>query len=69
MVKSMGLWGEGHSLRGGQNNALPSHGAHKLIPRICGYVTLMAKGTLQILLKLEDLREDNLILDYVGDPT
>ena len=48
MVKSMDLWGTGHSLRGRQNNALPSQGAYKLIPRICGYVTLMAKGTLQI---------------------
>ena len=57
MVKSMSVWGAGHSLRGRQNNALPSQGAH------------MTKGTLQIWLKLEALREDNLILDYVGDPT
>ena len=48
MVKSMDLWGAGHSLRGRQNNALPSQDAHRLIPRIFVYVTLMAKGTLQI---------------------
>ena len=53
MVKSRDLGG--YSLWGRQNNALPCQGAHNLIPRIYGYVTLHGKRDFADMINVRDL--------------